>query len=352
MKSVFDKCCNAIGIILIGVAGTFLINMNVLANSSYPNQGCSNLGFRVGISSPLADSNGVVEVSGLKENTVIAYLVLKDFSGVCDTGYSTSTNVNDTPPGKGFVVYDTPTCNNGIAQDLDGIVGIYCSDKDGARTSGILEFNGDHGPAPVTELTSPHPFVLKSKNFIGKKVIQINQITNGFARLYSTWGAYTWNLKATPGNVWNEAQELVLSYTPTCSASVNNVDFGSRTVDEIKKGMEETVNIEISCNDILPKYSINISSDFGGSNSTINSGNSTLGYQLTWGDLSKSGLSADKNNTPVILGMSVSPDNGKRPGDSSFNIPLLIKPVPLRGSFADILPGRADSRININLQFN
>ncbi|EKS6154157.1 hypothetical protein QCB07_002272 [Salmonella enterica] len=356
MKYICNAAASMAGTLFLVCIGNIVFSTNALASASiYPNQGCSNLGFTVKIAPINPDPvTGAVEVSGVGINTPVASLVVENINPTarCDTGFSTSPFPGDVPPGKGFIVYRTSRCDNQTAKDSEGIVGIFCSsDGGGMSSSGILEFAGDHGPAPVTSLSGSHAFTLQSKNFIGRKVVDIDQITNAFHDLSSTWGGYTWSLKPVAANVVNHARELILTYTPTCSASVNNVDFGIRTVDELNNGVRMQANVNISCNDILPAYSIKISSDVGMSkNGIINSENSTLGYRLTWGDLTDAGLSV--SNQPVILDSVVTLINGRRPSTESFNIPLNIEPVSIASSGVDISPGSANSRINIELKFN
>ncbi|EME7695730.1 hypothetical protein VZ957_004538 [Salmonella enterica] len=353
MKFIRDKYCNATGLFLTGVVGSVFFSGDALA-SPYQNQGCSNLGFTVKVSPINPDPvTGAVEVSGLGINTPLANLIVDSINPIarCDTGFSTSPYPGDVPPGKGFVVYRTSRCDNKTARDPEGIVGTFCQMSDsGVSNSGILEFAGNNGPAPVTRLSAPHAFTLQSKNFIGKKIINLDSITNGFQNISTTWGEYAWNLKPTAANVSNYARQLILTYTPTCSASVNNVAFGSRTVNELNSGIKMQANVNISCNDILPTYSIKVSSDVGATNNILKSDNSTVGYSLTWGNTSEAGLSV--SNQPVVLDRVITLPYGRRPSRQSFDIPLIIAPVSTALPGADITPGPANSRINIELKFN
>lgn len=324
---------------------------HVMANPGYNEQGCNDLAFNVKVSPRNPQGDGSVEVAGLAFNDVIADLTVDAISGTCNTGFD-YTPPGTTGPGSGFVVYEVGSCLDGIAKDRDGIVGILCV----GGNSGILEFaeRGNNTPKP---LLWPHTFNLRKKDFIGRKEIDLRDITKGFSRLYTTWGTYEWRPKPVMARVSSgNANKLVLTYTPTCSANVNNVVFpGTPSPVEISNGTvdPQQAKVQIKCNDILPKYSITINSLYGIHNKNdgvIKSTNSTVGYRLTWGDnLLNSGLT-EKGNikllTPLMLGA------GLRPVGNDFNIPVDITPVSLATAGKDVIPGPANAAMLIYLTFN
>ncbi|MCU6198650.1 hypothetical protein KWI12_17465 [Citrobacter cronae] len=342
---------NFVGILGTSILSALFTTGNVLAAPGYDEQGCNDLNFMVEVSPRNPQSDGSVEVAGVGINEVVADLNVSSISGTCNTGFDYSPPGTGAP-GKGFVVYEVNNCLSNVSKDRDGIVGMFCL----GGNSGILEFSqsGDNVPTP---LMGKHAFTLQKKDFIGRKEIDLRDITKSFSQLYTTWGNYDWRPKPVIAKVMSaNANKLVLTYTPTCSANVNNVIFPgtpspsaiiNRTVDS------QQANVLVQCNDILPKYSITIDSMYGihsANDGVIKSTNSSVGYQLTWGgNLPNSGLT-EKGNvkllTPLIL------RNGSRPTGNNFNIPVDITPISLATPGKDVTPGPANAAMVIALTFN
>lgn len=136
----------------------------------------------------------------------------------------------------------------------------------------------------------------------------------------------------------------------SCSASVNDVTFtSSPTARAISAGEVDPIaaNIALTCNAVLPAYTIKVSSPSGtngdSTNGVIKSENDTIGYSLTWGDnqVASGDVQLDTTLTPATL-----------PTQSSFQIPINVRPVSLVSSASQITSGPANSTINIELRFN
>ncbi|EAR4614602.1 hypothetical protein EOH73_23715 [Salmonella enterica] len=200
----------------------------------------------------------------------------------------------------------------------------------------------------------PHvmPIVLKRKR-PGLTEIRISDLlgsglTNNILTAYNN---YDWHNGSEPGNgiTFDDNKKLRLIYRPTCSASVNNVDFGELNVGDILKGVTKQAIIDINCNDLLLAYSIKVTSNAGSDDNVIRSKNNTVGYRLNWGDLNNTGLEPSFSSKEIELNNAM--DNRNDPTSTRFSIPINITPVSRLSFGNDIKPGKADSVINIELQF-
>ncbi|EDV1002858.1 hypothetical protein HY25_000454 [Salmonella enterica subsp. enterica] len=194
-------------------------------------------------------------------------------------------------------------------------------------------------------------FVLERK-MPGVTEISVEDVLGAGLRgqMFTALNEYHTHNQAENGfNVTVNPRKLRLIYRPTCSASVNNVDFDTLTVDDIMKGVTKPATVDIDCNDLLLAYSIKISSNAGADNNVVLSNNDTIGYRLAWGDLSQSGLTPSYQ--PVALNNVLSLDAGRQPSGAKFSIPINVTPVSRALPGKDIKPGKSDSAINIELIF-
>ncbi|EKG5019305.1 hypothetical protein U8296_004465 [Salmonella enterica] len=146
-------------------------------------------------------------------------------------------------------------------------------------------------------------------------------------------------------------KNITLVYTPTCSASVDDVTFpGTPAARAIAAGTvtPRTAAVRVTCDDILPKYTIKVSSPKGThgnpADGVIRSDNATVGYRLTW---DKDQVAAANSN--VQLNSVLTPVN--TPSTSTFTLPINVRPVGLV-SLDNIEAGPASSAIQIDLTFN
>lgn len=192
------------------------------------------------------------------------------------------------------------------------------------------------------------PMILEKK-IPGKTSIPIGQ-------MYTNQGFYLidWGVAFPLTNVigtGNFGGSIELTYTPTCSASVNDVTFpGTPTPSAIAAGTvtPQTATVSVTCDDILPKYTVKVSSpngtQGGATDGVIKSNNPTVGYRLSWkeGQVANAGsnIQLDSVLTPATL-----------PTQSTFTLPISVKPVALvpQGS---ITAGPANSAVKIDLTFN
>lgn len=329
------------------IAGTFMLLMTV-GVSFYssdavaydPEQGCSDLGFSLSIAPSVSTTNGKIEIAGVPLGTEIAKLVPGNISGLCDTGYSTNPGMGDIPPGLGFLVYKTHNCSAGRAFDTDGNISMFC--LAGQNTNAVLQFDGNNGPATVQPVVSATNAIFLNKKRPGETIIPMTSLAD-FSKFYSTWGNYDWNLKEESLRGPVTPPTLTLVYTPTCSAEVNDVAFGTISAGEIKNNRVRPgrATINVNCNDILAKYSITLSSPKGvsGDKTAILSDNTTIGYQFSW------------PNGAVQENIKLDQPYERNATSEAFSIPVDILPVPLPSAGA-IKSGRADSVVTINLKFS
>lgn len=298
---------------------------------------CTNLNFEIGF------TEHEIDITGKPIGFSFPSFSLANYGAIqCDGSY------NNPKPAGGFVIVQTgrsPT----LAPLRDTASQISIADSSGRV--GLLSFpTADAiGFNPVR----PHvmSFVLERKK-PGVTEISIEDVLGaGFrGQIYTAYNLYDWyNVLENGSNIIVNPRKLRLIYRPTCSASVNNVDFGTLTVNEIINGVTKPATIEIDCNDLLLAYSIKVSSGAGASNDVVLSKNDTVGYRLAWGDLSQSGLTPSYQ--PITLNNVLSLDSGRMPSGTKFSIPINITPVSRASLGKDIKPGKADSAINIELIF-
>ncbi|EBY6938988.1 hypothetical protein E2D26_23405 [Salmonella enterica subsp. enterica serovar Richmond] len=337
----FEEKCKSfvtVKLMLLIAGGTFLYSKETFAHD--PEQGCSNLGFSLSVVPTVNTTNGRIEVAGIPPGSVIAKLVPENVAGVCDTGYSTNPGVGDIPPGLGFIVYRSNNCNAGNAFDKDGNISMFC--LAGENTNAVLQYDGNNGPANVQPVDKATNAIILWKKKPGLTVIPLASMAD-FSKFYSTWGAYDWNMKEEFLSRAVIPPTITLVYTPTCSAEVNDIAFGTLSPSEIKENrvspLRATVNVR--CNDILPKYTVTFSSPRGvlGDKTTILSDNASIGFQLSW------------INGSVQENIKLDHPYERSTISEEFSIPVDVVPVPLP-SAGKINPGRADSALTINLKFS
>lgn len=298
---------------------------------------CNNLNFNIEFAEQEVDITG--KPLGFR---FPSFLITNYGSITCDGSYD-----NDKSRG-GFVIVQSgrsPT----LAPLSDTKSQISIADS-GGRV-GLLAFRT--GNAIGMQHVSPgvQDFILEKK-MPGETVISIQDVLGSglHGRMFSAYNLFDWyNEQEDGSNISVSSRKLKLIYRPTCSASVNNVDFGNINVGEIINGVTKQAVVDIDCNDLLLAYSINISSNTGTDKNVIFSDNATVGYSLTWGDLSQSGLNTSLSNQPIELNSEL--NNGNKPLNTRFSIPINITPVSRLPFGKDIKPGKADSVINIELKF-
>ncbi|EBT2497846.1 hypothetical protein CJE50_23395 [Salmonella enterica] len=298
---------------------------------------CTNLNFEIGFALEEVDITGKPLGYNFPSFSINNYGSIQ-----CDGSY------NQPHPAGGFVIVQSgrsPT----LAPQLDTASQISIADD--AGLVGLLSFpTADAiGLNPVR----PHlqDFILERK-MPGVTEISIEDVLGaGFrGKIYTAYNKYPWHNEPENGsNITVSPKKLRLIYKPTCSASVNNVDFGKLNVSDIIHGVKKQAVVDINCDDLLLAYSIKVTSEAGSDNNIIFSGNDTVGYSLTWGDLSQSGLTTSLSNQPIELNSEL--NNGSKPSGATFSIPINITPVSRLLLGEDIKPGKSDSMINIELKF-
>lgn len=298
---------------------------------------CTNLNFEI------AFAEHEVDITGKPLGFRFPSFSITNYGSItCDGSY------NNSKPRGGFVIVQSgrsPT----LAPSNDTESQISIADS-GGRV-GLLAFRtGDAiGMQPVEP--GVQDFVLERK-MPGVTEISIQDVLGPglHSQIFSAYNLFDWYNESENGsNISVNPRKLRLIYRPTCSASVNNVDFGKLNVSDITKGVTKKAIVDIDCNDLLLAYSIKISPGTGTDNNVIFSDNDTVGYRLTWGDLSQSGLSTSLSNQLIAFNSEL--DNGSKPLDTRFSIPINITPVSRLPYGEDIKPGKADSVINIELKF-
>jgi len=125
---------------------------------------------------------------------------------------------------------------------------------------------------------------------------------------------------------------------------------GAPTASAIVAGTvtPQTATVTVSCDDILPKYTVKVSSPNGtqgnATDGVIKSNNASVGYRLSWkeGQVASAGsnIQLDSVLTPAT-----------QPTANTFKLPISVKPVALVPQ-ADVTAGPANSAIRIDLAFN
>ncbi|MEG0210543.1 hypothetical protein [Hafnia sp.] len=191
--------------------------------------------------------------------------------------------------------------------------------------------------------------IILNKSIVGSQDIDISNIfSQANAVVYYGFG---WNAHSTPPSFVFTTSRIKLINNATCSASVNNVTFpGTLTSSAIVAGTvtPQTATVNVSCNDILPKYTVRVSSPHGthgnARDGVIKSNNATIGYRLSWkeGQVATAGsnIQLDSVLTPKVL-----------PVQNSFTLPISVRPLALVPQ-ANVKAGSANSAIKIDLTFN
>lgn len=286
-----------------------------------------------------------IDITGRSLESDIASLSITNYEGIrCDGSYDRQHSAG------GFIVVQTGHPSPLLVPSDMKKSQISIADN-GGRV-GLLSFpTADKiGYNPV----KPHvmPIVLKRKRPGLTEVSISDLLGNGLTNnILTAYNEYDRHNGSEPGNgiTFDDNKKLRLIYRPTCSASVNNVDFGVLNVGDILKGVTKQAAIDINCNDLLLAYSIKVTSDAGSDDNVIRSENNTVGYRLNWGDLNNTGLEPSLSSKAIELNNTL--DNRNDPTSTRFSIPINITPVSRLSLGNDIKPGKADSVINIELQF-
>ncbi|AKJ43588.1 fimbrial protein [Pragia fontium] len=143
--------------------------------------------------------------------------------------------------------------------------------------------------------------------------------------------------------------KIVLINKVSCSVAVNDVSFGTQTVGALKSGTiaDKSINIDFSCNGVLPAYTLSFSGQDGLSDATKGiikvKDNTSIGYQFKWGD----NTVTDKDSAVTVNDSQISP--ATLPKDQNFTVPILVKPVLLSAS---PIPGNANTALIIKVTLN
>lgn len=142
---------------------------------------------------------------------------------------------------------------------------------------------------------------------------------------------------------------LSMTVKASCSATVGDITFGDQAAGDIKKGTvaDKVMSLAIACDTTMANYTLTFTAADGVkdvANGIINTElNSTVGYQLRWGDSTVKPL----DTAITVNGTAITPTN--KPTTESFTIPIKVKPVAL-GEI--VSPGAANTALNIKLTFN
>lgn len=300
---------------------------------------CNNVNFNIGFFHDEIDITGMPLGTELKSFEVTNYQHIR-----CDGSYK-YTNPHHAG---GFIIAQTSFTNAPVLVPQDEKKSQVSIVDEGGRV-GLLSFptGPNIGYNPVTP--GFMPLVLKSKR-PGLTVVKLSDIfgTGINNNILTAYNNFSLHLGRESGNIGFGRDTLRLIYRPTCSASVNNVDFGNLNVSDIG-GVTKQAYVDINCNDLLLAYSIKVTSGKGSDDNGIFSENDTVGYRLTWGDLNGTGLEPSLSDKQIELNNEL--DNRNDPTNTRFSIPINITPVSRLSFGNDIKPGKADSVINIELQF-
>ncbi|EAR9301724.1 hypothetical protein KHA76_003628 [Salmonella enterica subsp. houtenae serovar 44:z36,[z38]:-] len=193
-----------------------------------------------------------------------------------------------------------------------------------------------------------HNKLLLNKKIPGRtKINPLFFIRNDFVSLI---GGYPDSLQSEFVAI-SGVKDIDLVYTPSCSARLENVVFPEQTSSAIQSGTvtPQQASINVSCDDILPKYTVKISSPRGipddktPTDGIIKSDNPSVGYRLTWGD-------NQVGTGNVALNSALTP--ARLPSTSNFSLPIDIRPVSLVPKVEDIISGPSGSSIQVDLTFN
>lgn len=256
------------------------------------------------------------------------------------------------------IVSRYPTANKTCA-DATGSAGFVWGEQDviqgvcygGGVTIGVLPLVSGTGWVSLPGPTSNPRFYLRDKSkLVGKTNIDMGKFFNP-NNIYSEVDSRIPFIKETATLTGDANKTITLVYTPTCSASVNDVAFpGAPTASAIVAGTitPQTATVTVSCDDILPKYTVKVSSPNGtqgnATDGVIKSNNASVGYRLSW----KEGQVASVGSN-IQLDSVLTP--ATQPTTNTFNVPISVKPVALV-PLANVTAGPANSAIKIDLTFN
>lgn len=313
--------------------GLSLFSINALAAN------CRNLAYNVDIDIPGDEIN----VSGKKIGDVLFNSTVTRISGECSNvsaynGYnlwSGGTGLNSQPG----------DLNAGIQWDSSGVIRTFSRY---GRTILAAKNDTPHQGSWLVIPPSNSYFYLRSKP-VGRMTINLGEFYHApFTSTIRTSSNFENESLMLTGN-YNRTISVI--YTPSCSASVNDVVFpGSPTASAIVAGTvtPQTATVNVSCNDILPKYTVKVSSPNGtqgnATDGVIKSNNASVGYRLSW----KEGQVASVGSN-IQLDSVLTP--ATQPTTNTFNLPISVKPVALV-PLANVTAGPASSAIKIDLTFN
>lgn len=287
-----------------------------------------------------------IDITGMSvPNDDLVRLSLTNYAGIeCDGSSFDLANI-----AAGFVVVQTGQSPILIPREPNKS---QVSIPDSKGFVGLLSFptGKDIGYKPVIQHTMAIELIKKRPGATDISIFDL--LGSGLKdNMYSAFNGYdNLNIKERgEGITFGDKTTLRLIYRPTCSASVNNVDFGNLNVSDIINGVTKQAYVDIDCNDLLLAYSIKVTSGNGSDDNGIFSENDTVGYRLTWGDLKNTGLESSLSGKAIELNNEL--DNKSDPKYTRFSIPINITPVSRLSFGNDIKPGKADSVINIELKF-
>lgn len=326
----------------------FLLSKSAIAdNKALPlDNRCTDLNVKVGFVD--GNGNGEIDITGVSIGTTFKLLTLEGSSGMCNGDYGIDNQ------GGGFVMVQTGRTPVN-APVLSSIPKTRISIPDSNGMVGLMSFaTREHGPyAPVEEGVQHVMLIEKWPGVTEISITELLGAVNG--NIWTSYNRFDWhngyesNAKVTYGR-----GSIKLIYRPTCTISVNDVSFGTLTVDEISQGNKSgEAIVEVSCNDILLNYDIKISSNYKSAlagKGIISSNNETIEYQLNWGDLTGSGLDG-YSNSGINLDATYSLRVNDSPAANRFLIPIKVTPTPNTAPGGDIKPGEANSDIVIQMTF-
>ncbi len=144
---------------------------------------------------------------------------------------------------------------------------------------------------------------------------------------------------------------IKIIYRASCSASVNDVDFGRQKSTEIfnNKIAPKQIKIQLECQPLTPHYTVSLIPE-NGVHETLKgviktADNDTVGYKLTWADntLQQANNAVEFNR--VLMPTSI-------PEVEKTIIPIDIHPVALVNRMDQIKSGAATTTITIKLTYN
>ncbi|MGL5456661.1 MAG: hypothetical protein ACRDB3_17465 [Citrobacter telavivensis] len=322
---------------LIFCAVCTLIFASGEAQAVPPGPRCTNLNFAIdfAIKEPL-------DITGMPLGSELPSFDITVHDGQCIGNYIPAHHAG------GFIIVQSHRTSGSFIPQNKQKSQISIADDEGKI--GLLTFATADGLGYTPVRPGVQPFILERKR-PGLTEISINDILGKHiqSNILSSYNFFEINNASEKAIVSVSGNTLQLIYRPTCSASVNNVDFGNLNVSDIINGVTKQAYVDIDCNDLLLAYSIKVTSGNGSDDNGIFSENDTVGYRLTWGDLKNTGLESSLSGKAIELNNEL--DNKSDPKYTRFSIPINITPVSRLSFGNDIKPGKADSVINIELKF-